>query len=96
MRQTTFLGPDKRPVELDGPTSLQAHRSHTWVSQLAHRSMRQTHRLRFITLPSRMQRHLPVLSVAVGSGTHMMMEYDDTDTIAVMSETGATIQRVPD
>ena len=42
MRQTTFLGPDKRPVELDGPTSLQAHRSHTWVSQLAHRSMRQT------------------------------------------------------
>ena len=43
-----------------------------------------------------MQRHLPVLPVAVGSGTHMMMEYDDTDTIVMMGETGATIQRVPD
>ena len=30
-------------MELDGPTSLEAHRSHTCVSQLAHRSMRQTH-----------------------------------------------------
>ena len=29
-------------MELDGPTSLQAHRSHTWVSQLTHPSMRQT------------------------------------------------------
>ena len=29
-------------MELDGPTSLEAHRSHTCVSQLAHRSMRQT------------------------------------------------------
>ena len=47
-------------------------------------------------MPSRMQRHSPVLSVAVGSGTHMMMEYDDTDTIVMMGETGATIQRVPD
>ena len=28
-------------MELDGPTSLEAHRSHTCVSQLAHRSMRQ-------------------------------------------------------
>ena len=45
-------------------------------------------------MPSRMQRHLPVLSVAVGSGIHMMMEYDDTDAIVVMGETGATIQRV--
>ena len=43
--QTTFLGADKRPVELDGPTSLEAHRSHTCVSQLAHRSMRQTHKV---------------------------------------------------
>ena len=34
-------GADKRPVELDGPTSLEPHRSHTCVSQLAHRSMRQ-------------------------------------------------------
>ena len=55
-----------------------------------------SYRLRLITLPSRMQRHLPVLSVAEGSGTHMMMEYDDTDTIVMMGETGATIQRVPD
>ena len=47
-------------------------------------------------MPSRMQRHLPVLSVAVGSGTHMMMEYDDTDTIVMMGETDATIQRAPD
>ena len=31
-------------MELDGPTSLEAHRSHTCVSQLPHRSMRQTHR----------------------------------------------------
>ena len=37
-----FLGADKRPVELDGPTSLEAHRSHTCVSQLPHQSMRQT------------------------------------------------------
>ena len=37
-----FWGAGKRPVELDGPTSLEAHRSHTCVSQLAHRSMRQT------------------------------------------------------
>ena len=55
-----------------------------------------SYRLRLTTLPSRMQRHSPVLSVAVGSGTHMMMEYDDTDTIVMMGETGATIQRVPD
>ena len=47
-------------------------------------------------MPSRMQRHSPALSVAMGSGTHMMMEYDDTDTIVMMGETGATIQRVPD
>ena len=53
-----------------------------------------SYRLRLTTLPSRMQRHLPVLSVAVGSGIHMMMEYDDTDAIVVMGETGATIQRV--
>ena len=43
-----------------------------------------------------MRRHLPVLSVDERSGTHMMMEYDDTDTIVMMGETGATIQRVPD
>ena len=43
-----------------------------------------------------MQRHSSVLSVAVGSGTHMMMEYDDTDTIVMMGETGAMMQRVPD
>ena len=42
-RHTTFLGADKRPVELDGPTSLEPHRSYTCVSQLPHRSMRQTH-----------------------------------------------------
>ena len=29
-------------MELDGPISLEAYRSHTCVSQLAHRSMRQT------------------------------------------------------
>ena len=29
-------------MEPDGPTSLEPHRSHTCVSQLAHRSMRQT------------------------------------------------------
>ena len=29
-------------MELDGPTSLEPHRSHTCVSQLPHRSMRQT------------------------------------------------------
>ena len=35
---------------LDGPTSLEPHRSHTCVSQLAHRSMRQTPmRLEIIT-----------------------------------------------
>ena len=38
----TFLGADKWPVELDGPTSFEPHRSHTCVSQLPHRSMRQT------------------------------------------------------
>ena len=43
-----------------------------------------------------MQRHSSALSVTVGSGTHMMMEYDDTDTIVMMGETGATMQRVPD
>ena len=47
-------------------------------------------------MPSRMQRNSSALSVAVGSGTHMMMEYDDTDTIVMMDETGATMQRVPD
>ena len=47
-------------------------------------------------MPSRMQRNSSALSVALGSGTHMMMEYDDTDTIVMMSETGATMQRVPD
>ena len=47
-------------------------------------------------MPSRMQRHSCALSVAMGSGTHMMMEYDDTDTIVMMGETGATMQRVPD
>ena len=30
-------------MELDGPTSLEPHRSQTCVSQLPHRSMRQTH-----------------------------------------------------
>ena len=47
-------------------------------------------------MPSRMQRHSSALSVAVGSGTHMMIEYDHTDTIVMMGETGATMQRVPD
>ena len=47
-------------------------------------------------MPSRMQRRSPVLSVAVDSGTHMMMEDDDTDTIVMMGETGATTRRVPD
>ena len=47
-------------------------------------------------MPSSMQRHSSALSVAVGSGTHMMMEYDDMDTIVMMGETGATMQRVPD
>ena len=55
-----------------------------------------SYRLRLTTLPSRMQRHSPVSCDAMGSGTHMMMEYDDTDTIVMVGETGATVPRVPD
>ena len=36
-------------MELDGPTSLEPHRSHTCVSQLPHRSMRQTQKAAFTT-----------------------------------------------